>query len=351
MNSKPLKVAVIMILALITSCDEPETVVTDIVHTDGSVTRRVEMKNTENKFDIHKIQVPFDSTWIVRDSLEFDKKGDTTWVKRAEKQYRNIDEINMSYRSDSGCNKSVSRRSEFKKRFRWFNTEYRFAEIIEKEFAHGYPVSEFLNKEELAYFFLTEDVTNKFEKGPDSLRYKAFSDTISSKTDKWTIKSAMAEWIGDFSTLTGDKATGDMTFDALKAREDELVKISMGNSKHFDSLWTNGIILKEFIGEPNAIRYKTEADSAINLVSKKLFVDFHRYTVRIIMPGRLIGTNGSIDSTNVILWPVKSEYFLTQPYEMWAESKEPNKWAWIVTGIFLLFVLAGIIFKSIKRAE
>jgi hypothetical protein len=34
---------------------------------------------------------------------------------------------------------------------------------------------------------------------------------------------------------------------------------------------------------------------------------------------------------------------------MWAESKEPNKWAWIVSGIFLLFVLAGIIFKSIKK--
>jgi hypothetical protein len=349
MNIKPLKVAVIIILALITSCDEPETVVTDIVHTDGSVTRRIEMKNTENKFNIHKIQVPFDSTWIVKDSLEFNKKGDTTWVKRAEKLYHNFDEINMSYRSDSGCNKTVSRRSEFIKRFRWFNTEYRFAEIIEREFKHGYPVSDFLNKEELQYFYSPNTVMDKLVNSPDSLKYKAIKDTISSKTDRWTYKSAMAEWIGDFSTLTGDKATGDMTFDALKAREGELVKISMQNSNHFDSLWSNGIILKEFIGESNAIKYKTEADSAITLVSKKLFVDFHGYSVRIIMPGKLIGTNGLMDSTNVLLWPVKSEYFLTRPYEMWAESKEPNKWAWIVSGIFLLFVLAGIIFKSIKK--
>ena len=36
---------------------------------------------------------------------------------------------------------------------------------------------------------------------------------------------------------------------------------------------------------------------------------------------------------------------------MWAESKETNKWAWIVTGIFLLFVFAGIIFRTIKKAE
>jgi hypothetical protein len=349
MNSKPLKVAVIMILALITSCDEPETVVTDIVHSDGSVTRRIEMKNTENKFDIHKIQVPFDSTWIVKDSLEFNEKGDTTWVKRAEKNFSSINEINLAYRSDSGCNKDVSRRSEFRKRFRWFNTEYKFAEIIEKELSHGYPVGDYLNKEELTYFYSPDDVINKLERGPDSLKYKALKDTVSTKTDKWTIKSAMAEWIGDFSGLAGDKATGDMTFNALKAREDELVKISMDSINHFDSLWKNGFLLKKFIGESNALKYKTEADSAINLVAIKLFVTFHGYSLRIIMPGKLIGTNGLIDSTNMLLWPVKSDYFLTQPYEMWAESKEPNRWAWIVTGIFLLFVLAGIVFKTIKR--
>jgi hypothetical protein len=349
MNSKPLKIAVIMILAMITSCDEPETVVTDIVHTDGSITRRIEMKNLENKFDIHKIQVPFDSTWIVKDSLELSEKGDTTWVKRAEKLFSSADDLNMTYRSDSGNNKAIARRSEFRKSFRWFNTVYRFAEIVEKEFTYGYPVSDFLNKEELIYFYSPEDVINKFEQGPDSLRYKALKDTISSKTDKWTYKSAVAEWIGDFTNLAGAKATGDMAFDALKSREDELVKISIENSNHFDSLWKNGILLKEFIGESNALKFKTEADSAINIVAEKLFINFHTYSVRIMMPGKLIGTNGLLDSTKVLLWPVKSEYFLTQPYEMWAESKEPNRWAWIVTGIFLLFVLTGIIFKTIKR--
>jgi hypothetical protein len=349
MNKKPLKIAVIMILALITSCDEPETVVTDIIHTDGSVTRRIGMKNTENKFDIHKIQVPFDSTWIVKDSLEFNEKGDTTWVKRAEKNYSSIDAINLSYRSDSGSNKSKSRRTEFKKKFRWFNTEYRFAEIVEKELSYGYPVSDFLNKEELQYFYSPKDIMDKLVEGPDSLKYKALKDTISSKTDRWIFKSAMAEWIGDFSKLAGSKATGDMSFDALKAREDEFLKISLDNIEHFDSLWKNGILLKEFIGESNALKYKTEADSSISLVDKKLDFDFHDYSLRIIMPGKLIGTNGLMDSTKVLLWPVKNDYFLTRPYEMWAESKEPNRWAWIVTGVFLLFVFAGIIFKSIKK--
>jgi hypothetical protein len=50
-----------------------------------------------------------------------------------------------------------------------------------------------------------------------------------------------------------------------------------------------------------------------------------------------------------LLWPVKSDFFMTEPYEMWAESKTPNTWAWIVSGIFLVFVLTGVIVRIIKK--
>ena len=115
-----------MALVLAASCDEPETVVTNIVHADGSVTRRIEMKNLENKFEVSDLQVPFDSTWTIRDSLEINKEGDTIWVKRAEKLFASVDEINRTYFSDSGANKEIKRHAEFRKKFRWFNTEYRF---------------------------------------------------------------------------------------------------------------------------------------------------------------------------------------------------------------------------------
>ena len=67
------------------------------------------------------------------------------------------------------------------------------------------------------------------------------------------------------------------------------------------------------------------------------------------MPGKLTGTNGFIDSTRNLLWPVKSDFFLTEQYEMWAESKTTNVWAWIVSGLFLVFVFTGIIIKRKSR--
>lgn len=349
MKAKSLKLIVSFILVMIVSCDEPETVVTDVVHPDGSVTRKIEMRNMENKFKISDIQVPFDSTWAVKDSLEINEKGDTTWVKRAEKFFLSADEINKAYKSDSGNNRDISRRAEFRKKFKWFNTEYKFAEIIDKELSNSYPVSDFLNEEELKWFYSPDDINHEKLTGADSLKYKAFEDSLKKKEDRWALKCLASEWINSFVMLTEGKAGNDLTLESLKKREDNLVKLADINNEKFDSLWNNGIILKEFLGESNAQKFKTEADSAASLASERVFFSFHNYMLKMVMPGKLTGTNGFIDSTEIMRWPVKSEYFTTQTYEMWAESRTSNKWTWIVSGLFILFVIAGIVFRSIKK--
>jgi hypothetical protein len=349
MKTKSLKLTIAFILVMIVSCDEPETVVTDIVHPDGSITRKIEMKNMENKFALSKIQVPFDTTWTVRDSLEISDKGDTTWVKRAEKFFRNADELNRSYLADSGSNRDFSRRVEFKKVFKWFNTEYRFAEVVNRQIENGYPVSDFLNAEELKWFYSPDNIKDEKKGGEDSLKYRAFDDTIKKKTDLWTTKCLASEWSAVFLKLTEGKTGSNLTKEYLKEHEDDLIRLIKINEEHFDSLWKNGIILREFLGEENGSKFKPEADSAASIVTSKIFESFHDYSVKITMPGKLIGANGFADSTGVMMWPVKSDFFVSENYKMWADSKTPNKWTWVVTGIFLLFVLGGIIFRAARK--
>jgi hypothetical protein len=349
MKNRKLKLIISLALLIAASCDEPETVVTNVVHADGSVTRRIEMKNSENKFEVSKLQVPFDSTWIIRDSMEISDKGDTTWVKRAEKLFGSVEDINREYAADSGANKDIVRHAEFRKNFKWFNTEYNFSEIIDKKMKYGYPIKDFLNPEELKWFYSTNNLIEEKKNGPDSIKFRAFNDTVDKKTEKWMIKSLVSEWIGQFATLTGEKAVNNMTRESLKQREDEFVAIIEKNVEHFDSLWSDGTLLRQFIGESNALEYKTEADSAASIAAENLLFDFKDYVVRTIMPGKLTATNGLIDSAGVLFWPVKSEFFTTQQYEMRAESKIPNKWAWIVSALFLLFVFTGIILKKKKK--
>jgi hypothetical protein len=349
MKNIRLKLTVFFLLLTVMSCDDPVTVVTDIVHTDGSVTRKIEMRSIKNKFEKSDLQVPFDSTWIVRDSMEIDKEGDTLWVKRAEKTFINVEELNLTYKNDSGANKQIMRSAHFSKKFRWFSTEYRFSEKIDRTTEFGYPLSDFLSSEELHFYYAPDSFQEEKLNGADSLIYKALKDTIEVKTEKWSMKNLIDEWVGDFTRLIAGNAKGSLSADSLRMREDEFVKMCEGNVDKLDSLWSNGILLRNLIGVENAERYKTEADSAIETATERIWIDFKNYSVRIAMPGKLTNTNGYIDSSHVLEWPVKSDFFVAENYEMWAESKVQNRWAWIASGIFLLFVITGVVIRVIKK--
>ena len=54
----------------------------------------------------------------IKDSIQINEKGDTTWFKKAEKLFRNVDEINLTYKLDSGANKASSRHAAFRKSFK-----------------------------------------------------------------------------------------------------------------------------------------------------------------------------------------------------------------------------------------
>jgi hypothetical protein len=349
MKTKSLLLTVTFILISIISCDEPETVVTNYVHEDGSVTREIIMRSNKKDFKASDIKVPFDSTWVIKDSCEVNQKGDTTWVKRAAKTFINCDEINLAYQNDSGMNKSVGREAKFSKSFRWFNTVYRFSESVDKTLSFGYPLKDFLSPEELLFFYSPWAEQEARKNGPDSLKYRAVNDTISHKTDKWMIRSLISEWIYEFSDLAAGKEGIDSAVDSLKNNEDVLVTLVSEFENNFDSLWAAGAILNPVIGENGYQKFKVEADSAMKIVTDYIMPDFSNYSVRISMPGILTGSNGYTDSTNVLLWPVSSDFFFTEPYVMWAESKIPNTWAWIVSALFLVFVSTGVVIRVIKK--
>lgn len=348
MRSNSLKISLMLIIVMVMSCDEPETLLTNYVHPDGSVTRKIEIRNVTSVFDPSKFQLPVDSSWNTRDSIEINGKGDTVWVRRAEKLFSGIDEINAAYANDSGCNREFTRNAAFRKSFRWFNTNYRFSENVKNIMTFGDPLEKYMNADELTCFYSPQTLKDELKKSADSLKYKALEDSVEVKSQNWLLNSAVQEWIGYFSKLTHENEQSEMISNLNKQQPEIIRMIKEKYDKNFDSLWESGVILRSFIGEENALKFRREADSALTIVSKEILTDFKDYSVSIVMPGKLIGTNGYNDNNKALLWPVRSDFFFTQPYEMWAESKVTNVWAWIVSGLFLLFVLTGVIIKIKK---
>ena len=350
MKSNKLRLLVIFLLLATGSCNDPKTVVTDIVNPDGSILRKLEIRNSENNLTVSNTPIPYDSTWIIRDSVEISPKGDTTWVRRAQKLFRGAEEISKMYRADSSFNKHVPRSVEFHKKFRWFNTEYSFSEILDKKLiAHGYPVSDFLNTEELKWFYSPDNLNQEKLNGPDSLKFRAFGDTVKKKIERWQVKSVVSELIYKFVDLSSRQGKPAFSIDSLKKHENDFCRIINSNADKFDSIWTDSIIGRAMIGEKKVFEFKSDIDSALKTVTDKFFVDFREYTLKTLMPGKLTSATGMIDSSGMVIWPVKSDYFLTQPYVMKAESKILNRWAWILSGLFLLFVLTGILFRKSRK--
>lgn len=349
MKGNAVKSVLAIVLLMIFSCNEPETIVTNIVHPDGSVARRVEMRSAVNEFDPSDYCVPVDSSWSIRDTIEIitkDEKSDTTWIKIAEKKFESVEEINKEYSTDKGKNRSSKRTARFARKFKWFNTEFRFSENIDKIFQHGNPLKDYLNKEEMDFYFLPSSISDEKLQGPDSTKYKTLKDTIENKTETWIQSCLVSEWIGEFTRLIAGKAPEDLSKETLKKREPEVVKILQAGHDDPDSL-----IISEFLGAENYNKFKKESDSASAIIEKRFdeWSSFSNYSLKIIIPGKLLGTNGVMDKNGELVWALKSGYFFSEPYQMWVESKIPNTWAWIVSVIFLLFVMAGLIFRVIKK--
>jgi hypothetical protein len=341
MNTKCIKSVFVISLLLAFACDEPETTVTNIIYPDGSITRRIEMKNKKNNFKVSAVQVPFDSTWITSDSIAIGEKKDTTWFKTAEKKFKSIDEINRDYLADKGCNRKAHREAAFSKKFKWFNTIFRFSEKYDKILLYGYPAEKFLTKEEIGFSLLPESVKSEKLNGADSTKFKLLQEGIDKKGEKWIVSSLASEWIEEFLIRMKGKDEKGLSREILTG------KIDMVTSK---DLYTNdSAAFIALVGEDNFKKYKTEIDTAEAILNRRFDLSFREYSEKVLMPGKVIGTNGFLDTKGTLLWPVKDDFFFTSPYEMWAESKVTNIWAWVVSGLFLLFVIAGLIFRLKKR--
>lgn len=347
-------IAVTMIF--LASC-ESETHLINIVHKDGSVTRQLTVKTDDKKnLKLNKIQVPIDSTWAIQTSFDLNEKNDTIWLLTAEKYFANVDEINQEYNNDKGSNRALKRRANFAKTFKWFTTEFRYTETIEKTLNISCPVSDFLTKEELDFFYMPDKISGNLKNGPDSLTIRAIADSIEVKSEMWLWTCEIRQWIEIFYDLFGDDPKLQITKDEMKSKELQFAEYLMGDGG--DDEGEDSIFIS-VLGQNFFSNFKTEIDSALTALNEmdSSFWMSHNYDMEIRMPGKLISSNGYAeadpDSENVVgmLWTVKGEYFLAQTYEMWAISKVNNYFAWVISALFILFVITGLVRNSGKKGE
>jgi hypothetical protein len=331
-------------LLLVVSCGGPEALVINHVNNDGSIDRKIILTWDKSDFDLESCHVPIDSSWTLHNGIEVSPKGDTTWVLTAEKHFNSVAEINSDYNSYSGTNPKMRREAKFRKSFRWFNTVYYFSETIEGAL-DGYLPEDYFTDEELNLFYMPEGMVDELRSGSDSLRINELLETLEEKSETWIGLNLVAATINEIELFI-EKGYGE-NFDIESFRENEVEIATRLMQEEGDEF----ALIDSVFGAGFYKNNKMLLDTSIAAMEEKFEValEADSYLLQASMPGELIQTNGYIDNESVVMWKVDGESFLAGDYVMWAESKEVNRWAWIVTIAFLIFVISGVMLRLYRK--
>ena len=345
MKSRNIAVSVALAVML-HGCNPPETIVTNIVHPDGSVTRRVEMRSSTDSIRVDQSRVPIDTTWLINDYVEISEEGDTTFVMTAEKLFQDAEEINEEYRKGNDVNSFIKRSVCYERRFRWFVTYYRFSERFEKTIEGGLPLKDYLEVEEMEFLALPDFVSGLLLEGPDSLRYRALSERIDSVVSEWFRLGLISSFIHNATGLLEAEGADWKVIEEFRSKEAELAEMYVFD---IDTDSIVGIVFRKII----EAGYRGVIDSALMVVSDG--IDRHwsirSYTLKSVMPGKLKGGNGYFENPGEVAWQVKGELFLFDEFEFWAESYLQNIWAWVVSGVIVLIVVSGLLPRRLSRRQ
>ena len=73
------------------------------------------------------------------------------------------------------------------------------------------------------------------------------------------------------------------------------------------------------------------------------------YSQVVEMPGLLTSSNSTTILGNKASWEVESYRVLFSDYELHAESRVVNYWAFILSGVVLLLLVLILVFKAFRR--
>jgi hypothetical protein len=191
---------------------------------------------------------------------------------------------------------------------------------------------------------LPQSVADELMKGQDSSKYLTASDSAGHQIDRWVTASLLSGWFSEASRLMHEARVDSVEIAAFRDKEKEVLQ--SGND--FISIDS---ILPLVLGKDFTSEYSAIFDSSENKIDKDLevFISFKGYTMQMVMPGKLIGGNGYFTDSGEVAWPVKPELFLCEDYLMRAESRVVNIPLCLISGLFVLLVLAGYIYRRLHR--
>ncbi|GHT05360.1 hypothetical protein FACS189423_09400 [Bacteroidia bacterium] len=284
-----------------------------------------------------------------------DRFGNEYNVK-VSKTFRSIGEIASGLQLDEDVRPVAAPVESFQKHFRWFYTYYSFKAVY-PDISAKIPVSidNYLNKSEQKLWFQGDFSAYA---GMNGIELKDEMDNIEKEFWKWYARNIFEsnfEAVYDFEKLSGNNPY----ISQIQSVKDTLFQALFKNFMSIDNQIETADIYqaldKNFKTNYFSNSYKNNQQPIDRLVEtkeeplKKLIENLFDKEIEyeLVIPGKLIYANTSVNRQDTLIWKVNAFRFTTDDYELVAESRTVHIWAFGIA--FLLLALSIYCFVKAKR--
>ncbi len=339
MKTKYLIYMLLFLGIALSSCREISIKTT--INYDGSFTRTIIIKGDSTEVLDMDLPYPVDSSWMKE--VHRDTADSNAYICILSKSYKGVDELNSEIRNDSSWRKQIDREVTISKRFMFFYSfltykqVYRAANTFDTDF-HSY-----LNKEDILWISGVNTPVN----WKDSIRYdsaEARLDSYYKNTLVYEISLALEKGIAKLNDPQLNTIDLSNYSDSISAHVMGWSSGSYDNS--IDALieWTQkpGLSALHNIKPPIFKELEDKDEFSDNLLFDE------EYTHEVEMPGLITETNSTMIVGNTVSWEIKPLSYFFEDYEMTAESRVVNYWAFILSGFVVLLLLIALIVKIFR---
>jgi hypothetical protein len=274
--------------------------------------------------------------------MDYDSGKNFSWFVTASKDYPSVSEMSESFRFDNSGFDSIRPVIQFNKKFRWFYTWYEFSEVYPATNPFTIvPISDYMSDSQVAALY-GED--RELYRGKNGFEILSELKDLNDKSDKWMEHNLYEEIFRQFTENYERFPDAPVSLDEFKMEKDTIYKYYIKtDSSDFSDL--EAVFNHHFHTE--AFTVDEEFDSMLEkALGKLIWTDDLELNYMLALPGKITETNAPFVNNDTLSWKVNNERFYFTNYELKATSREPNEWAFVITGAIVLLALSTFFIRK-----
>lgn len=349
------------------SCSDDSEMFT-IIHPDGSCTRKF-VESVDSAFMVgdtassNPFPVTIDSSWQVwwwYDSLKtYSKWPIKNWntdtldedakIRAAvQRNYSSVTKMELDFRfKPSHQWNDIKPKYEFDKKFRWFYTYFEYKETYPRIRTLEVPIEKFMTKEEARLWFNGDKTPLN---GMNGIEVNDYMDQLDKKFNKWFAYSyfdgAYDVYIDKYEQINPKDISKkrfiearDSVFHRCFEKYNLFEDINVGEC--LDIFFRTDFFASFFNQEYSPL--KSYDESFDDQYFFKYFETHFNY--HLIMPGEIMESSDAVIRGDTLFWKLDGYRLVYEDYEIFAKSRKPNRWAFIVSILIVLMAVASCFIK------